>query len=421
MAGMATATKNFFRRKGRAKSQENAFRVLKTVLELLKKLLYSAINPRKRYEANRVINGWPKICPQVYAWAKANPNSAQIVKEFWGPHKLRRQTPKSLDDSDVLPLVFTRNLEYPLYEKTLFRIKNTTIRGKEGILFLPDGSVTHQTAWAPEQITATDAYRKKWRGPEIFKKGNYSTLILYWGLGYYHWFNDVISTLHETLELMPLDTVFLMPQDFQNAYGGEFYLKTLLALGIARDRVVEFDGTESWTFENFWWQPPAVHPDDQTPSAMHWIGQQIVESVPLGQEESPVRIYISRTLPSARVVTNEADLLPSLQKMGFQVCRLESMVFEDQVRLFRNAEVVVGPHGAGFTNLIFSKPGTRVVEILAKGYERRCYWTLSSELGQNYQFYLGEPEFPGRRGEPDIKIDASLFLSVLKKRLNISQ
>jgi capsular polysaccharide biosynthesis protein len=81
------------------------------------------------------------------------------------------------------------------------------------------------------------------------------------------------------------------------------------------------------------------------------------------------------------------------------------MSFEEQVRLFRNAEVVVGPHGAGFTNLIFSKPGTRVVEILAKGYERRCYWTLSSELGHDYRFHLGQPKFPERKGEPDIQID----------------
>ena len=390
-------------------------------MELLKKLLYSAINPKKRYEAKRVFNGWPKICPQVYAWAKANPNSAQVFKEFWGPHTKHRALPQSLGTSVPLPEKFLANLEYPLYEKTLFRIKNVTMRGKEGIVFLPDGSVTHQTAWAPEQITSTDTYRKKWRGLEVFKKGNYSTLILYWGLGYYHWFNDVLSTLYGALELMPQDTIFLMPKGFEKAYGGDFYLKTLLALGIARDRVVDFDGTESWTFENFWWQPPAVHPDDQTPGALQWIGKRIANSIPVTPEERPVKIYVSRTLPSARVIANEAELLPSLQEMGFQICRLEQMPFEEQVQIFRNAEVVVGPHGAGLTNLIFCKPGTRVVEILAKGYERRCYWSLSSELGQNYQFYLGEPEFPGRRGEPDIKIDASLFLSVFKKRLNISQ
>ena len=236
--------------------------------------LNNALSLQLRRELKRVLWRQPKICPQIYSWAKSNPRYAEIVKEFWGPHTKHRALPQSLGTSVPLPEKFLANLEYPLYEKTLFRIKNVTMRGKEGIVFLPDGSVTHQTAWAPEQITSTDTYRKKWRGREVFKNGNYSTLILYWGLGYYHWFNDVLSTLHETLDLMPEDTVFLMPQGFQNVYSGDFYLKTLNALGIGKDRVVEFDGTKSWIFENFWWQPPAVHPDDQTPGALQWIGSE---------------------------------------------------------------------------------------------------------------------------------------------------
>lgn len=379
--------------------------------------LHNALPPKLCSALKQVLRRQPKICPQLYAWAKANSNHAEIVHEFWGPHQRLRELPVGLDAAAQVPQIFLKNLEYPLYEKTLFRIKNMTMRGKAGILFLPDKSVTHQTAWAPEQITATDAYKKKWRGPELFKKGNYSTLILYWGLGYYHWFNDVLATLHDALDFMPKDTIFLMPQGFQNAYGGDFYLKTLNALGIGKDRVVEFDGTESWTFENFWWQPPAAHPDDQTPGAMQWLGQRIVESVPVGQEEKPVKIYISRTLPSTRVVANEAEILPTLQKMGFQICRLEEMPFEEQVRLFRNAEMVVGPHGAGLTNLIFSKLGTQVVEIQAEGHERRCYWTLSAELGHDYRFYLGSPKFPERKGEPDIEVDSNSFFNLLKTSL----
>lgn len=385
---------------------------------VVKNLIHKLVPAEMRRKLKRVVLNQPQICPQVYAWAKANPRHAEIVKEFWRGHRRRRAAPQGMDASTQVPEKLLPHLEYPLYEKTLFRIKNVTMRGKEGVLFLPDGSVTHQTAWAPEQITATDAYQKKWRGPEIFKKGNYSTLLLYWGLGYYHWFNDVLSTLHETLDLMPEDTVFLMPKSFRNVYDGEFYLRTLSALGINGDRVVEFDGAESWALEDFWWQPPAVHPDDQTPGALQWIGKKISDSIPIMPEERPVRIYISRTLPSARVVDNESMLLPSLLEMGFQVCRLEQMPFEEQVRLFRNAELVVGPHGAGFTNLIFSKPGTRVVEILSKGYERRCYWTLSAELGHDYRFYLGSPKFPERKGEPDIEVDFDVYGRSLNKFLN---
>jgi len=382
----------------------------------MKSLIHHFFSSKIRREVKRFLSGAPRICPQLYAWAKDHPEYVDIIKEHWGPHRRIRNLPK-VSGGEEIPNCFLENTEYPLYEKTLFRFRNLTMRGADGILFLPDGSVSHQTAWAIESIIVTDVYKKPWKGKKVFKKGNYSTLILYWGLAYYHWFNDVLSLLHGNLKLMPEDTIFILPKGFGGTFEDNIYLKTLEALGIDEKKIVEFDETESWTFENFWWQPPAVHPDDQTPGAMQWIGQQIVQSIPIGQAEKPVWIYISRALPSARVIANEEELLPGLLEMGFQICHLEKMPFEEQVRLFQNAEMVVGPHGAGFTNLIFSKPGTRVVEILAKGYERRCYWTLSSELGHDYRFYLGQPKFPERKGEPDIQVNAEQLLSALKRSI----
>jgi hypothetical protein len=380
---------------------------------VVRNLIHKLVPAGMRREMKRRLLGQPRICPQVYAWAKQNPQHVEIVREFWGPHRRQRKAPKGLSNQEI-PKVFLDNLEYPLYEKTLFRIRGAKIRGADGLIFLPDGSVSHQTAWALEQIECCHAYQKKWRGPEIFKQGNYSSLILHWGLGYYHWFNDVLSTLHGTVELMPTDTVFLMPQGFKNAYGGDFYMKSLNALGISSERVVEFDGCESWILENLWWQPPAVHPDDQTPGSLQWIGERISQSISVLESEKPQRIYVSRREPSARVICNEQELIVGLEGFGFRICLLEQMPFEEQVRLFRNAEVVVAPHGAGFTNLIFSKPGTRVVEIHAAGHERRCYWTLCEELGHGYRFYLGEPEFPGRRGEPDIRVDIQDLLQLIQ-------
>ena len=42
---------------------------------------------------------------------------------------------------------------------------------------------------------------------------------------------------------------------------------------------------------------------------------------------------------------------------------MSNLNFKDQVKLFTNANFVVGLHGAGFANIIFSKPGTKVIEI----------------------------------------------------------
>ena len=41
------------------------------------------------------------------------------------------------------------------------------------------------------------------------------------------------------------------------------------------------------------------------------------------------------------------------------------MSVRDQIDHFAAADAIVGLHGAGLTNLVFAKPGARVLEIFA--------------------------------------------------------
>ena len=42
---------------------------------------------------------------------------------------------------------------------------------------------------------------------------------------------------------------------------------------------------------------------------------------------------------------------------------MSELTFVDQVSLFNNIDQVVGLHGAGFANIVFCKPGTKVLEL----------------------------------------------------------
>jgi hypothetical protein len=75
------------------------------------------------------------------------------------------------------------------------------------------------------------------------------------------------------------------------------------------------------------------------------------------------RIYISRRSASYRRVINEADLELILKRFGFQIFECESMRFDEQISLFKGAEIVCGPHGAGLTNIAFCQKGASVLEI----------------------------------------------------------
>ncbi len=76
------------------------------------------------------------------------------------------------------------------------------------------------------------------------------------------------------------------------------------------------------------------------------------------------KIYINRKDgTSLRYIINENELMSYLDKEGFLSLTLSDYSFSDQVAIFNNAEQIIGLHGAGFANIVFSKPKTKVIEI----------------------------------------------------------
>jgi capsular polysaccharide biosynthesis protein len=70
----------------------------------------------------------------------------------------------------------------------------------------------------------------------------------------------------------------------------------------------------------------------------------------------PSLFYIYRPL-GRRGVLNEEEFHSYLIKYGFAIIRLENYSIDEQINIFMNAKFIIGVHGAGLTNIIFSKPG----------------------------------------------------------------
>lgn len=66
------------------------------------------------------------------------------------------------------------------------------------------------------------------------------------------------------------------------------------------------------------------------------------------------KIYLTRGVASSgRNVSNESEILNVLSDFDFKVIDANKLTVENQVEVFRNAQYVVAPHGAGITNILF--------------------------------------------------------------------
>lgn len=80
------------------------------------------------------------------------------------------------------------------------------------------------------------------------------------------------------------------------------------------------------------------------------------------------RLYLSRRSQAKRVMVNEAALESALVDRGFVVIEPERLPVAEQIALFREADVIVGPTGAALANTLFMKQGAKMFELQPENY-----------------------------------------------------
>jgi len=76
------------------------------------------------------------------------------------------------------------------------------------------------------------------------------------------------------------------------------------------------------------------------------------------------KIFISRKDSKLRSIANEDQIFKEFETRGFQRYELSRLSIEEQILLFSNADEIVSFVGSGSTNIIFSKPGTKYIELI---------------------------------------------------------
>lgn len=132
------------------------------------------------------------------------------------------------------------------------------------------------------------------------------------------------------------------------------------------------------------------------------------------------RIYISRRDAKVRKITNEKELIAFLNKFGFVEVVLAEFDIASQVSLFKNANIIIGGHGSGFTNIACCQKGTKVIELLSPDYVHSMFWEMSNYLSLNYGYVICEENSQGRLSpKPLWEQDVSVNIGRLEKMLRM--
>jgi capsular polysaccharide biosynthesis protein len=247
---------------------------------------------------------------------------------------------------------------------------------------------------------------------------------------YYHWLLQILPRLKVLKDsVLEYDKIYLYGENFKHKWQKETLYAVMDFLKIPHDALYisphAMVTAKKLVVPSVPWNPANPYYWDVM-GVMAWY-KQFFNDVFIQKSSAitPKRVFISRAKANYRRIANENDLMQVLSKKNFISYRLEELSIFDQAALFNNAEVIIGPHGAGWANLIFCKQGTKIVEIdhgLKGEDQRSSFKGMTKRLGCiYYPFYVDlldatdSPEDILAPINQDLSVDIEEFAKYIEK------
>jgi capsular polysaccharide biosynthesis protein len=182
-----------------------------------------------------------------------------------------------------------------------------------------------------------------------------------------------------------------------------FYQRELLALsGIDENRIVQLAPMQAVRAQEMFVTSDLPSPPHPAFKAAPWALRFLRRTLaPAASGDGPRRLDVSRDDATGRRVVNEANLLAHLTRAGFVRVTLDGLSVRAQATLFAGAAEIIAPHGAGLANLIFARPGARLLEVFPSSYGTAAYYVLAAAGGLDYASYVTRDIESGSRTQFD--------------------
>ena len=221
--------------------------------------------------------------------------------------------------------------------------------------------------------------------------GIWFSLYSRWLGNYWHWLFDVVGKLI-LLKDMSIEGFPKIDRLIGYGLSKQRYKKESLEwLGYTNEQIMDVEGEGHYECEKLLVADrPCANPYPEF-FLIKALRDQFLAKV--GQTDKPKKIYISRGQSTSRRLRNEEEFTRVVSDFGFERFYLEEMSFFEQVALFHGADQILAQHGAGLTNLVFSKPGAKVLEIFEPEFINPCYAWISKKIGLDYSPLInGDPK-----------------------------
>jgi capsular polysaccharide biosynthesis protein len=221
---------------------------------------------------------------------------------------------------------------------------------------------------------------------------------------YHHWLIDLLPRLglvrRAGYDLAAFDHVIV------NHRRRSYQLATLARFGLTPDKLILASESLFICAESL--VVPSLKPNPQClPAAdLAFLRASFLPPVPPSPRR---RLFLDRGDAAFRRL-HDADRIHQLARTrGYEILSPAGLDVSAQAELFASAEVIAGPAGAAFANLVFAQPPARVLEIASPRWPAVFHWMISARLGLAHTILFGDgPAAPGLPDVADRRADIAI-------------
>ncbi len=226
----------------------------------------------------------------------------------------------------------------------------------------------------------TPKFKRKIKGPILVAAQGAS------GYNYFHWFFDILPKIYLINKIYDLNyfNFFYLPE-----IKFDYQIQSLNKLKIPQKKIlsskkIKFFNTDEviltehpYFKKNFWW--------DNYKSIPKWIinfNIKKFKSIPKKSFKKNKKIFIDRTDTKHphNQISNIKEIYKLIKKNKFKIVKLAEKKFSDQINIFKNANTILAPHGAGLKNIIYCKKKTTIIELKEKKFMNNFLYQHLSKL-----------------------------------------
>ncbi|PNY79425.1 glycosyltransferase family 61 protein [Deinococcus koreensis] len=269
----------------------------------------------------------------------------------------------------------------------MLTLHDVCVSPSSGLVWLPGGELLQESVGSLNSLLMHPVWQEELLGP-VTVLGAGPPVIVHPTAAYYHWLLEILPNTLHLLRAWPGARVLTQSRPPRFVTDGLAHV-----LGQATDQVVRAEGPVRVS-------QLQLRPREEFSGFVRTADRQILRAafqdvLDSAAPDASGALYISRAHTPRRAVCNEPALEQALAARGVTVIYAEQLGLTEQVRLFAGATAVVALHGAGLANLVWCRPGTRVLEVFPEGVFNDCYARLAFSQQLDYTYLrLESPEVP---------------------------